>query len=80
MGHFTAAGGVAANRLAKWDGSSWAPLGIGVDDAVHALASWDDGDGPALYAGGAFTASSGADSYLAKWGCAPNPRARKGKL
>jgi len=29
-GNFTIAGGVAANRVAKWNGSSWSSLGSGV--------------------------------------------------
>ena len=26
-GYFTTAGGVSANGIAKWDGTTWAPLG-----------------------------------------------------
>ena len=29
-GHFTTAGGVPANYIAKWDGTAWSPLGSGV--------------------------------------------------
>src|SRR5690606_21286078 len=56
-GDFTIAGGVAANRIAKWDGSVWSPLGAGVNHRVYALTVFDDGSGggPALYAGGDFT-------------------------
>ena len=28
-GHFTTAGGVTANYIAKWDGSAWSALGSG---------------------------------------------------
>ncbi len=28
-GDFTTAGGVAVNRIAKWDGSAWSALGSG---------------------------------------------------
>jgi len=67
-GNFTAAGGVAVNSIAKWDGRTWSPLGTGVDGAVRALAVFDDGGGPALYAGGEFTAVGGAAAnYIAKW-------------
>ena len=67
-GAFTFAGAVAANRIVKWDGASWAPLGSGVSDDVHALAVYDDGSGPALYAGGAFTSAGGAPgNRIAKW-------------
>ena len=121
-GDFTTAGGVAANHIAKWDGSSWSALGSGMDAAsvrrpdgvrrrqragalrrrrlhdrgrrggephrevgrlelvgarqrderpfgdVHALAVFDDGGGPALYAGGDFTTAGGvAANRIAKW-------------
>lgn len=67
-GDFTSAGGVAANRIAKWNGSEWSALGSGMNDAVHALAVFDDGSGPALYAGGVFSSAGGvAASRIAKW-------------
>ena len=71
-GQFTTAGGVAANRIAKWNGSSWSPLGSGMNDgygvSVIALTVFDDGSGPALYAGGYFTTAGGvAANYIAKW-------------
>jgi len=73
-GRFTTAGGVAANGLAKWDGSRWSPLGRGVSSDAIALAVYDDGGGAALFAGGTFTtAFDSGDSYLAKWGCSPPP-------
>jgi len=67
-GDFTVAGGVAANYLARWDGSGWSPVGGGMTDRVWALEVLDDGSGPALHVGGAFSTSLGGDSYLAKWG------------
>jgi HYR domain-containing protein len=67
-GSFTSAGGTPANRLARWNGSSWSALGNGVDDVVHALTAHDDGTGPALYVGGFFTTASGvAVDQVAKW-------------
>ena len=70
-GNFTSAGGVPANRIAKWDGSSWSALGSGIDDSsVRTLTVFDDGSGggPALYAGGNFTgAGGGPANYIAKW-------------
>lgn len=30
-GTFTTAGGVSANRIAKWDGSAWSALGSGMN-------------------------------------------------
>ncbi len=69
-GTFSTAGGVPANRIAKWDGQAWAALGGGLNHAVYALASFDDGqgEGPALYAGGLFTAAGERPvNYVAKW-------------
>jgi hypothetical protein len=72
-GTFTSAVGVAANSIAKWNGSSWSALGSGVNGTVNALTVFDDGSGPALYAGGSFNVSPAGDSFLAKWGCPPLP-------
>jgi hypothetical protein len=59
---------VAANRIAKWDGSSWSALGSGMNNAVHALAVYDDGGGPALFAGGDFGfAGSVSAPHIARW-------------
>ncbi len=67
-GRFTAAGGVAANRIAMWNGTSWSALGVGMNAQVRALVGFDDGSGPALYAAGNFTsAGSVAASRIAKW-------------
>jgi hypothetical protein len=67
-GTFATAGGAAANNIARWDGTSWWPLGTGVDSAVHALAVFDNGSGPVLCAVGAFSTAGGADArYAASW-------------
>jgi hypothetical protein len=57
---------VAANGIAKWDGSAWSALGSGMGDgSVRALAV--DGAGT-LYAGGGFTTAGGvAAKSIAKW-------------
>jgi hypothetical protein len=70
-GTFSTAGGVVVNRIAKWDGSSWAAHGSGMNGSVVALTVLDDGNGlSALYAGGDFTSAiDSGDSFLAKWGC-----------
>jgi hypothetical protein len=70
-GFFTSAGGIAVNRIAKWDGSSWSALSSGMNNSVRAFTAFDDGStmGPALIAGGSFTASASGDSKIAKWGC-----------
>lgn len=72
-GHFTTAGGVPANHIAKWNGSNWSPLGNGMSQPgagawVSALSVFDDGRGPALYAGGGFTRAGGIEANcMARW-------------
>ena len=71
-GTFTTAGGITVNRVAKWDGSGWSALGSGLgggtSPSVDALLVFDDGSGPALYAGGKFTTSGAAAvKYVARW-------------
>ncbi|CAG0953963.1 hypothetical protein PHYC_00355 [Phycisphaerales bacterium] len=72
-GQFTASGSTSASRLAAWNGTSWNPLGTGVNTSnnggvVYALTSFDDGSGPALYVGGYFTTAGGTPvSSVAKW-------------
>ncbi|MFN5496843.1 MAG: hypothetical protein ACK5C3_09770, partial [bacterium] len=55
-GGFTTAGGGTANRIARWNGSSWRQLGSGMDGGVSALAVLPNGD---LVAGGSFTTAGG---------------------
>jgi hypothetical protein len=67
-GYFTAAGGIPANYLAKWDGSTWSALGSGLATGglnwVNALAVSDNN----LYVGGHFTmADDSAVTNIAKW-------------
>jgi len=63
-GWFTAAGGVTANNIAKWDGSAWSALGSGMDWDVLALTV----SGNTLYAGGYFTTAGGVSANcVAKW-------------
>jgi hypothetical protein len=77
-GDFTTAGGVPANNIARWDGAAWSavsgPAGDGVLGpplaGVRALAGFDDGTGPGLYAGGDFTTAGGLASYnVGRWAC-----------
>lgn len=72
-GSFTAAGGGAANCIARWDGSAWAPVGTGLTRfaagfplaSVAALAVLPNGD---LIAGGSFTAADGVFvNRIARW-------------
>jgi hypothetical protein len=52
-GRFTEAGGAPALNVARWNGEQWSAMGDGVSGyEVRALAIFDDGSGPALYAGG----------------------------
>ncbi len=73
-GSFTNAGGVSANDIAKWDGSAWSALGLGLGGAplpdgsapyVSAIACDRKGN---VYAGGCF-ASAGLvkANCVAKW-------------
>jgi len=70
-GQFTTAGGLAAVGAARWDGSAWSALGGGlVGDAKVglALASHDDGRGPALFVGGSFLgAGSTPSANIVRW-------------
>jgi len=70
------AGAYLPGVIRKWDGSAWVPLGAGVSGLagtsflprIRALAVFDDGSGPALYAGGAFDMAGGvAANGIAKW-------------
>ncbi|MDM8006914.1 MAG: hypothetical protein QUV05_12315, partial [Phycisphaerae bacterium] len=69
-GVFTTAGGVAASRVASWDGSSWSPLGSGMSAdgtvyvCVYALTVYDG----KLIAGGYFTTAGGVPANcIASW-------------
>ena len=67
-GHFHTAGGAPAMHVAKWDGTSWSPLGTGMNSVVRALTVFDDGSGAALYAGGFFTRAGGVQAWrAARW-------------
>lgn len=71
-GDFTSAGGVPAGRIARWDGLAWSAVGptgdVGFNGRVSALCVHDDGTGPALYAGGSFSAFADLEvRSIAKW-------------
>src|SRR5436190_19590466 len=64
-GTFLTAGGVAASRVASWNGSVWSPLGAGCNGRVAALCVLANGD---LVAGGEFTTAGGvAATGVARW-------------
>ena len=69
-GNFTTMGGVSADRIARYDGATWWPLGAGIGATTftfpeaRVIASFN-GD---LYAGGFFTSAGGQPaSYIARW-------------
>ena len=67
-GWFTKAGGVPANRIAKWDGSAWSALGSGMATATTLGSLALAVSGTDLYAGGYFTTAGGVPANgIAKW-------------
>ena len=65
-GSYTSIGGVAANRIAKFDGKTWTPLGTGLSNAeCYALGTYDG----ALYAAGYFDLAGDVPgtAKLARW-------------
>lgn len=65
-GYFTATHGdnIAANRIAKWDGTSWQAIGAGFNAPVRSMCI----TGNYLYAGGDFiTSGSTSVLHIAKW-------------
>ena len=64
-GNFTSIGGIAANRVARWDGIGWNALGVGTNDMVATLMAMPNGD---VVAGGMFfTAGGVAANHVARW-------------
>ncbi len=74
-GDFATIGGLSTRSIAKWNGMSFSPLDTGLGGSfpwIFTLASFDDGNGPALWAGGTFEATgSHAALRIGKWGCQP---------
>ncbi|MEX2217705.1 MAG: hypothetical protein WD749_03010 [Phycisphaerales bacterium] len=74
-GPISTAGGLTANRVARWNGQAWSALGMGLigptggPAAMNALASYNDGTGPALYATGnqVSIAGGGPSLRISKW-------------
>lgn len=58
-GSFLSAGGNAAQRVARWDGTNWAALGFGLNGVVNAMAVFNHptGAGEALFVGGSFVSA-----------------------
>ena len=68
-GNFSDAGGIPdADRIARWSGTAWSALSSGVNDRVNVLEVYDEGSGPALYAGGRFSRAGGVSvNRVARW-------------
>lgn len=72
VGRFTGTGpsGVRLDCVARWTGAEWEDMGFGAaaaTDSIETLAAFDDGTGPALFAGGEFALADGAPAMnLAK--------------
>ncbi|MBL9120312.1 MAG: hypothetical protein JNL80_10415 [Phycisphaerae bacterium] len=75
-GLFTLAAGTQVDRIARWNGTTWSPLtgpsGFGLSGIPNGggadMVVFDDGNGPALFVGGAFTTAGGvAAMNIAKW-------------
>ena len=63
-GSFSFAGGVVANNIAEWNGSSWLALGSGMDAPVDALVV----SGTNVFVGGYFTTAGGVTANnIAQW-------------
>lgn len=59
---------VEARYFAKWDGEEWSDAGSNFDSHVYSMTVYDDGTGPALYAGGLFNWNGGVwAERIAKW-------------
>ena len=64
-GAFTSAGGVPANRIARWDGATWHALGDGMNGLVLSLQVMPNGD---VIAAGSFTMAGGEPAdRIARW-------------
>jgi|GEM_PF-1741325 len=64
----TGAISVPASNIIRWDGANWSALGTGTNAPVRALTVFDDGNAPALYAGGEFIQAGGIDAFrVARW-------------
>jgi hypothetical protein len=70
-GAFTIGSGKIVNRIARFDGTEWQPLGTGLSAFARAVTTWDpDGGGPlsdAIVAGGDFTTAGGVSANRVAW-------------
>lgn len=68
-GSFTAADGLPAQLLARWNGASWLALAGGIQAGqVNALIAHDDGGGRGLFVGGDFQSAGNLPAHhIARW-------------
>ncbi|HEX6812732.1 MAG TPA: hypothetical protein VF384_13985 [Planctomycetota bacterium] len=64
-GLLTGAGGLAVNKIARWDGATWSPLGAGVSGNINAVTVLANGD--VVAAGDFVTAGSVHAPSIARW-------------
>ncbi|HWY37855.1 MAG TPA: T9SS type A sorting domain-containing protein [Bacteroidia bacterium] len=63
-GIFSNSGGTQISNIAKWNGTSWQPVGTGINGVVAALCVYKN----ELYAGGNFTTAGGVPvKNIARW-------------
>lgn len=64
-GQFARIGGIAANSIAKWNGTSWSALGSGTTGIIHSMTSL----GSDIYVCGEFTSAGGVagTGKIARW-------------
>ncbi|MGA2667850.1 MAG: T9SS type A sorting domain-containing protein, partial [Ignavibacteria bacterium] len=63
-GIFTIAGGTSVHSIAKWNGSTWSPVGTGMNSFVGALTVYNN----VLIAGGSFDTAGGVNlNRIAGW-------------
>jgi hypothetical protein len=65
-GDFNTINSQPMRKVARWDGSSWSPLGPGLNNVVNILGKLADGD---LLAGGFFTSAvgGGGGAHFTRW-------------
>src|SRR5207244_7525485 len=63
-GNFLTVGGISANFIAQWNGTSWSSMVAGMNTSVYVLTDYSND----LIAGGHFTKAGGVyANYIAKW-------------
>jgi hypothetical protein len=68
-GAFLNVGNVQANRIARWDGQTWSPLGSGANAQIFTLGVAEvAGSGTSLYVGGDLSQAGGIPvNWIARW-------------